>query len=190
MSKRARTSIQDEYYQDWCWLRTQTESNAAQEWSIRSPRPIQAPPAGRFYAIEIHSVEFKLTPHEYLIRAGQKVHVQVALTYAPRSGHDQFQTGPGYPHNLWFYDRTVNLEDAGCVSTGFEQGSHMSKTRFTDDLGHGRLTCGDDIFLQVSTSGIAAPHVLTVEFAIQYTFKTVSCVEYTQHLTEIATAGY
>jgi len=189
MSKRARTSIQDVYYQDWCFLRQQAEANQPEEWSIRTPRPIQAPPAGRFYAIEIHSIEFKIEPAAYLMRLGPLTHLQASLTFAPRSGHDVFITGPGYPHNLWWYDKYVDLAgpEGPAVIT---QGSHESKTFYTDDLGHGRLTAGDDIFLQVSTGGIAPEHHITYEFAIQYTFKTVSCTEYTQHLTEIATAGY
>lgn len=188
MSKRARRTIQDEFYQDWCFIRTQAAKNVAEEWTVKTPRPIQAPPSGRFYAIEIHSIEFKIQPADFLMKAGQKTQTSVSLTFAPRTGHDIFTTGPGYPHNLWWYNRIINLEDPGCTSTGFEQGSHTSKTVYTDDLGHGRITAGDDIFLQVATSQVANP--ISVEFAIQYTFSTVSCIEYTQHLTEISTAGY
>ena len=184
MSKRRTSTISDIFYQDWCFIREEAQATSSTEWTIRTPRPLQAPPAGRFYGVEIHSIEFK---HTSLIRAGQAPHLQVALTFAPRTGHDAFITGPGYPHNLWWFDAQTDL---GTIQgpAEYEQGSHNSKAKFTDDKGHGRLVTGDAIYLQLTTSLFAA--AVAVEFAIQYTFTTVSCQEYTQQLTEVATAGY
>jgi len=185
MSKRRKVgSIQDKFYQDWCIIRTQdVENEPDREWEVLVPRPIQAPPAGRYYAIEVHSIEFY---HTNLVRGGQHTDLKCALTFAPRSGHTVFLTQCGYPQNLWFYQGGIDLDSVGGPAH-HEQGSGIAKTHFTDDLGHGRLVTGEHIWLQLHASHFAV--VVNVQFAIQYTFTTVSCTQYAQHLAELIGPG-
>lgn len=185
MSKRRRTTgIQDKFYQDWCFIRSQEQAGEAdREFQIIVPRPIQAPPAGRYYAIEVHSIEFL---HTNEVRQGQHTDLKVALTFAPRAGHAAFLTGPGYPHNIWYYQGGIDL-DALTGPAEHHQGSGYHKAKFTDDLGHGRLVTGEHIWCQVHAAHFAVP--VQLQFAVQYTFTTVSCTQYAEHLHEIIGPG-
>lgn len=183
MSKRRRIA-QDKFYQDWCIIRTQASvGEGDREWQILVPRPLQAPPAGSYYGVELHSLEFF---HTNLVRGGQHTDLQCALTFAPRTGHTVFNTKCGYPQNLWYYQGGIDL-DSVTGPAHHQQSSGLCKTSFTDDLGHGRLITGEHIWLQLHAVHFAVP--VEVQFAVQYSFTTITCTQFAQHLAELIGPG-
>lgn len=179
MSKRRRVTVvpqRDKFYQDWHIKQTQAAANVDEEWTIQCPRPLYTPPAGRYYAIEIHSIEwyFILEEHD-----GQRLRSHLALTYSPRTGHDPFLTGPGDPENL-FWANFLNNDDTGSALSAWRQDSHRNRAVFTDDHGFGKLVVGPNIYMQIGTTHQETPTAIGLK--IQYTFTTVSCSDYVEEL--------
>jgi len=177
MSKRRKATTTDKFYQDWTFTRVQPEvANPDIEWTITVPRPLQAPTGGRYYAVEIHNIDFM---HTNILRHGQFTDIFCALTTAPRVGHLRFLTGPGYPENIWWYKQGID-EDVASGQLLTEAGSFKNRTDFTDAHGHGKLVIGEHIYLQLHAAHIDAP--VEVQFGISYTFTTVSCNEFAAEL--------
>jgi len=177
MSKRRKATTTDKFYQDWTFTRQVADvATENTEWTITVPRPIQAPAAGRYYAVEVHCIDFA---HTNLIRPGQQTRLKVALTTAPRGGHQRFITGPGFPENIWWYAGGIDTDQIAGPNH-YDDGSHHNRTDFTDAHGHGKLVIGEQIYLQVEQAHFAV--LVEVQFGISYTFTTVSCNEYAAEL--------
>lgn len=175
MSKRRRTTgFKDIYYQDWHFHRTLDAIDTPQEWKIIVPRPLRAPPAGRYYAVELHSVTYE---YNHSSRSG--INADLSLTYSPRLGKTPFKTHAGHPENLWWSH--FHLETGGVATSEIRIGSTENKSDFTDHLGHGKLITGENIWLQLGSTNYY-DELLFGGFSLQYTFTTVPCSEYVQEL--------
>lgn len=154
-------------------------ANIGEEFSIEVPRPIQAPPAGRFYAIEIHAIEWYIPYH---IRCGQRTHVLASLTTVSRVSREALISNCGDPDNVWWFVLHAHAEcgDASGVAL-HTSGPHNRRVDYTDDLGHGKLFVGSEIFLQLLSHLYEDPVEISVR--IDYTFTTVSCLDYAQALS-------
>ena len=179
MSKRRRVTVvpqKDKFYQDWCVKQTQSAINASDEWSLDTPKPLYAPPAGRYYTIEVHSIEWYFLQE---VRAGQKVSIALSLSYSSRQGKTPFCTQAGDPENL-FWVQYVNDDDSGHGEGEHVTNCHTNRAVLTDDHGFGKLVVGDHLYMQLATNQIA--HTVPVGLKIQYTFTTVSCSDYVEEL--------
>jgi len=174
MSKRRR--IVDKYYQEWHIKRDQTTANTDEEWAIEIPRPLEAPPSGTYWAIEIHSIIARVNI-EVALDASAK-NQDWALTTTPRWGKVPFITECGDPENLWYRSILTCIPVLG--GAFINQDRLHDKAAYTDNKGQGKLVIGDHIWLQVSSSDFAA--ATRIQIAIEYTFTTVSCGEYVQEL--------
>ena len=188
MSKRRRVTIvpqRDKFYQDWHIKKTQTIANVDEEWVIKCPRPLYAPPAGKYYAVEIHAIEWLFIHEEH---EGQRLRTFIALTYSPRLGKTPFLTGPGDPENL-FWATWFNNDENGNAASGVKQDSHRNRAIFTDDHGFGKLVVGDKVFLQVSQTENGGGSIMDVGLKISYTFTSVSCSDYVEELAAQLTSS-
>ena len=176
MSKRQRVT-RDLFYQGWHFKRSLELANTPKEFAISVPYPLKSPPAGRYHAIELHSVTWN---HSTLIRHGQAVHIAASLSYVPRLGCAPFVTGPGDPENIWWEDAICDLEAANNCPTIHIRNSATKKVELDDNLKHGKLITGQNIYLQLDTTGMAVPAYCN--FTIAYTFTSVPCAEYVQEL--------
>ncbi|GAI08282.1 unnamed protein product, partial [marine sediment metagenome] len=86
MSKRRAGTSTDRFYQDWTFERTLEENNQPLEWSIPTPRPIQAAAGGRYHAIEIHSIEWYGTPY---LREDHNANLVASLSSVTRLDQDR-----------------------------------------------------------------------------------------------------
>ena len=181
MSKRRKTQP----YEEWHFKRTQAAYNVNEEWTLALPRPARGLPAGRYNAIEIHSIEYIVGWH---FRDEGPTTVNWSITTSPRTGNTPFITDCGDPSNLWFYkDTTWGPVEHGAFIE-FQATRLKNIARFTDDMGHGKLVIGDQLFLQVGTANVSTVYPF-IHFAIEYTFTSVNCDEYAQNLTSQLMVG-
>lgn len=184
MSKRRKTTgIRDNYYQEFHFKRTLSVADTDQEWSIICPRPLQAPPAGRYYAIELHAIEYFIyrTAHE-----GQIALTEVCLTYSPRLGKTPFLTHAGDPENLFWHKTADDLQTGG-GPISWEQGTGICRAVYTDHKGYGKLITGQNIWVQCHSLFYDNP--VTFGFSCAYTYTTVPCSEYVQELVAQLTSS-
>ncbi|GAH00626.1 unnamed protein product [marine sediment metagenome] len=175
-TRRRPARVVDRYYQDWHFERILEVIDTQQEFKVQVPRPLQAPPAGRYYAVELHSIEFY---YKRNLRAGQAVVEDIALTFSPRLGKTPFLTHAGHRENLFWH----HYECIGVAGLEYFTSGSGDKVDFTDNLGHGKLITGDNIWLQLSST-LMYDTLLSAGFSCQYTYTTVPCNEYVQALAE------
>lgn len=187
---------QDSFREEWHINRTQAVIGddggtgvGNEEFTIICPRPLEPAPAGRWWAIEIHSIEYLIGAHDvaHATHNGE-FFIQWAMTTASRIGKAPFITSPGNPDNIWFnlmwIKREANTGTEAVYIT--EQTRHDNLATYTDDMGHGKLLIGDKIYLQVATGvpngygSFSDPS--DIHLAIEYTWATVSCPEVVQEL--------
>ena len=186
MSKRRRVGIRtDKFYQSWSFKVEQTEVSTEEEFAIRTPRPVQAPPAGRFYAIEIHSIEYFIPYHS---KSSQSTEVLVSITTSPKEGREPFITHAGDPENIFWYEQRNYGDHTPSAGIPPTQTQITNRIDCTDALGHGRLLVGDNIYVQVSSNTFVETEVIA-GFKISYTYTTVGCLDYVQELTAQVTSS-
>jgi len=172
MSKRQRVGPRDTYYQEWTVKLTSDVNNGDCEFTLDVPRPLYAPPGGRYWALQIHNIT--ATTNRYATR-GNEATQYTSIGTVPRTGKTPFITGPGDPDNLWYRLETAYFEIADTYFTTLKE-SNTDKTVYTDHLGHGKLLIGDHLYVQTTATGtlVTPPHFTTLAFSIAYTFVTVS----------------
>lgn len=184
MSKRRKLtarSVLDRYFQEWHIKRTQATTNTDEEWVIDVPHPIEGVGAGRFYAIEVHSIEGEVGIQFPDGTTGGERIMQWCLTTSPRTGKLPFITGPGDPSNLWF--RKIDYTHSPAESNQFLISNRLNNlARYTDNKGYGKLIIGDHLYLQCHTDFWTDAEVTKVSMSIEWTGATVSCVEYAAEL--------
>lgn len=181
---KRRIGKKDKYYQEWHIDRKQTAFNTDEEFVIDVPRPLVAPAPGRYWALEIHSIEHQVSSTAVLGIAAYLIQEFVSLGTRTRVGNTQFVSSVSCPDNLWFYLRNSHMGLALFVETTTidKESRHSNKSAYTDDLGHGKLLIGDRVYLQVSSSGHVSGGEVRVELSIEYTWTTIPCDEYVQEL--------
>ena len=186
MSKRRRVSApKDKYYQTWNFKLEQTVVSEDEEFTIPCPRPLEAPPSGRYYAIELHALEYYIPYH---FKATQSASVDISISKSARQGRTPFITHCGDPENIFWYEQATYGEHVppGVIPPTNEQADNH--VQLTDNLGHGLLVVAENIFVQLS-SNIRVETEVTAGFKLYYTFTTVSCSEYLEELaSQIATS--
>lgn len=177
MSKRRRTA--DKFYQEWHVKREQAVVNTAIEFKLDIPRPLTGLPPGRYYAIELHSIEYYV---KFAYRNEAATCIHVSLSTSPRTGQLPFITNCGDPSNLWCFIEAFwgSTEHASSIESVYTRDRNCA--RFTDDLGHGRLLIGDHLYLQIDSVNFSS-ELIEVQFAFEYTETSVNCAEYAQDLT-------
>ena len=181
MSKRRKI---DKFYQEWHVKRAQATKNVDEEWTLPCPRPLTAPPHGRYHAVEIHSIEYFSSAD---IQFEGQFYAHWSISTSPRLGQLPFVTNCGDPSNLWFSrDHWImGTEHSGQY---LEENTRLKNiARYTDVFGHGKLIIGDNLFLQAHTVNLTAP--AHIEFAFEYTWTSVSCDEYAQELQSQLSVG-
>lgn len=177
------TGPKDRFYQEWHINRKPTGASTPEEFVLDCPRPLLSRPAGRYWAIEIHSIEARV-PHN---RPTEQVllheHEHFCLTTDHRTGKTPFLTGPGDPTNIWYLHRYSDLPACPALTAVYETEETRlhDKALYTDDLGHGKLIIGDHIYMQYDGAQTGAHHP-SISMAIEYTYTTISCNELVEEL--------
>ena len=161
--------------------RTQEDLNVVEEWVLDIPRPLTGLSAGKYWAIDLHSIEaIPLVVIPELV-AGGLVKCDWAITTAPRTGKTPFMTLAGDPDNLWFREDYNSASPAvGVFSFADQRLNH--KALYWESPGKGKLLIGDHLYLQVTTQGYGAAQRAAISIAFEYTETTVSCTEYAAQL--------
>ena len=155
-----------------------------EEFPIEVPRPLQAPPGGRYIGLELHAIEFYI-PYHY--HDGQSAQTLVSITTSPRNARTPFMTQAGDPENLfWYEQRTYGDHVGGIIHP--RQDQTTNRVDFTDASGHGRLLVGENIYVQLS-SNVQVETEVTAGFKCYYTYTTLSCNEYVQELAANASTA-
>jgi len=173
----------DPFYQEWHFERTQSTENTDQEWWIDVPRPLGSPGAGKYWAIEIHSIE--LQSNQVIPVPDAAVFTQVmrvCVTSAPRTDKTPFVTTCANPDNIFYYEEQTFVPTAA-LTGGFltrEESRGRVLQRYTDDQFHGKLYIGDHLYIQLNTVSQAA--VVKICFCIEFTWTTINCSQLVEEL--------
>ena len=183
-----RASKKDRYYQEWHFSRVQAAINTNEEFIIDVPRPSTSPPAGSYWAIEIHSIEFQIFSLWSIEAAGYNINEACSLGTASRAYNIALAHFLSYcsdPDNLWYYSRDLLIGGTtlghGSAVMG-EDYRQKNRSEYVDNQGHGKLLIGDKLYLQVSSAGHSTGETLQVCFSVEYTWATVSCEEFVGEL--------
>lgn len=154
------------------------------EFAVPLPRPLKTPPAGTYWAIELHSItwanntnwrEDALTAVAWCITTRKKLRTTPFLTY------------PGDDENLFFTD------DLWIVGAGVHpecrqiQNQRTNHVKYTDDAGHGQLIIPETLYVQNQNHYWTQDEYDNIDppwfsASLQYTFTTVSCSDFLQEL--------
>lgn len=191
MPKFARRSTKesgrgtDKFYQEWHILREQSIVDGDQEWVIDVPRPLVGPPAGKYWAIEIQSIEHEVHGTFVVGAAPYLLAEYASLGTHSRVGEASIISHVNDPDNIWFWNRVIHVGTAADTTTSVlgQEWRRLDKSDYTDGKGNGKLVIGEHLYLQCSTAGHEAGEYLIMRFSIEYKWTTVSCKEFVEELT-------
>ncbi len=166
------------YFQEWHILRDQTTPEVAQEWVIDVPRPIQPSRPGLYWALEIHQIEYKVSPSIVVpVALANSQVIDVCLTTAPRTDKTPFITTPADPDNIWYLHRISHTPTVALWAgpQHLDQTRRQNLARYTDDKGFGKLLVGDHLYMQVNSASCV--QAVQISLAIEFTWTQVGCTQ-------------
>ena len=181
--------IKDKFYQEFhinciqTWDNIPINSVIDWEWTVPVPRPLETPPSGTYWAIEIHSITAWRTR---LWREDALAENYWGITSQAKSGKTPFVTWAGDPENIYYSEDDVFTGAAVGVFWPTRNTQGTDTTHYTDDSGHGKIIIPENIYIQnrnvywTQTNEYPDPPVLSA--SIQYTFTTITCAEFLQEV--------
>lgn len=173
--KRARLAAAP-YFREWHMTRTEKVLGTPEEWYVDVPTPLEGAPRGRYWAIELRSVIYRISPHVYVPGAAViAATTDIACTSGPRTGKLPFQTGCADPDNIWWLHRFAVTPTDVLHGNIFilDESRATNKCDFVDAKGTGKLLMGPHLFIQLSTTDTTV--VTTIDLVFEYNFVLVEC---------------
>ena len=185
MSRRISDKFFQEFHIDVSMSYDDIAPNQTVDWEfpITVPRPLKTPPAGTYWAIELHSITWA---NNWYWREDAFTGISWCITSAAKVGKTPFITFPGNPENIFFLTDEWLVGENHHPIARTQANQRMNHAKYTDDSGHGQLIIPETIYVQCRniywTQDDTLPDAPWFSASLQYTFVTVSCSEFLQEL--------